>query len=352
MLTRNPWSLLRLVCPLLGLIALGLPAALAQDKPKEPTWLHGLEMLVRKAGEDDFTKDTKKWGVEAFKDENTGCLVYITESGSLAVLNPTVPLKPTPPNEKPKSPVWLHGLGLKARRAGEADFTKDTKKYGLEAFKDENTDTLLYLAETGSITALPSAGALKTAEKPKEPEWLFGLELLVRKYGEENFTKDTKKVGLEGFRDPNADTLLYITEAGALAAYKPAPAKPSKIKEAPFINGLDLQVRKAGEVDWKAANKYGVEYYKEENAGPVLYIGLAEAVKTTIAAVKPALEVKAEPKMKPPKHGHGLELKVRPGGEADFAKAKKYGIEVFKDENTNCWVYISETGSVAVVPAK
>ena len=45
-----------------------------------------LELRVRKASEADFTKDTEKYGIEVFKDENTGNLVYISESGSIAVV--------------------------------------------------------------------------------------------------------------------------------------------------------------------------------------------------------------------------------------------------------------------------
>ncbi|MCS7014890.1 MAG: hypothetical protein NZM42_02075 [Gemmatales bacterium] len=49
---------------------------------------------------------------------------------------------------------------------------------------------------------------------------------------------------------------------------------------------------------------------------------------------------------------HGLVLKVRSEKEADFsATTKRYGLEVYHDENTNCYVYITETGSIAVVPA-
>jgi hypothetical protein len=79
-------GLVGLVCFLLGALATqSLPLVHAQDKTKDPTWLHGLEFRVRKAGEKDFTKDTKRYGIEVFKDENTGNLIYISETGSIAV---------------------------------------------------------------------------------------------------------------------------------------------------------------------------------------------------------------------------------------------------------------------------
>jgi hypothetical protein len=50
---------------------------------------------------------------------------------------------------------------------------------------------------------------------------------------------------------------------------------------------------------------------------------------------------------------HGLVLKVRNEKEADFGPdTKRYGLEVYYDENTNCYIYISETGSISVVSAQ
>ena len=61
-----------LVCFLLGLLlAPHLPFARAQEnKVKAPIFMHGMEVRSRKAGEADFNKDTKKWGIEVYKDED------------------------------------------------------------------------------------------------------------------------------------------------------------------------------------------------------------------------------------------------------------------------------------------
>jgi hypothetical protein len=75
-----------LVCFVLG-TGVALPWVHAQDKSaKAPTWIHGMELRVRKAGEPDFNKDTKKVGIEVFKDENNGNLIYISDTGSIAVV--------------------------------------------------------------------------------------------------------------------------------------------------------------------------------------------------------------------------------------------------------------------------
>jgi hypothetical protein len=79
-------GLIAVVCFLLGWIgAQQLPFAQAQEA-KRPSWLHGLDLKARKGGEKDFTKDTKVYGIEVFKDENNGNLIYISETGSIAVV--------------------------------------------------------------------------------------------------------------------------------------------------------------------------------------------------------------------------------------------------------------------------
>ena len=81
--------LIALVCFLLGLLlAPHLPFVRAADenKVKAPTWLYGLNLKSRKASEFDFNKDTKKYGIEVYKDEENGNLIYVSETGSIAVI--------------------------------------------------------------------------------------------------------------------------------------------------------------------------------------------------------------------------------------------------------------------------
>jgi hypothetical protein len=79
--------LVGLVCFLLGaLVVPRLPYVRGQEeKAKTPLWKHGMELRVRKAGEADFNDKTKKYGIEVFRDENNGNLIYISETGSIAV---------------------------------------------------------------------------------------------------------------------------------------------------------------------------------------------------------------------------------------------------------------------------
>jgi hypothetical protein len=83
---RAQLALVGFVCFLLGcLITQQLPRVYGQEA-KGPKWLHGLDLKVRKGGEADFTATTRKVGVEVFKDENNNNLVYISETGAIAVV--------------------------------------------------------------------------------------------------------------------------------------------------------------------------------------------------------------------------------------------------------------------------
>ena len=119
---------------------------------RAPAWWHGMELSARRAGEADFNPDTKKYGIEVFRDESTGYLVYISETGSIAV-------SPAGNLQRPstiKAPTWRHGMELRVRKAGEPDFNKETKKFGIEVFRDENNGNLIYISETGSIAVVHS----------------------------------------------------------------------------------------------------------------------------------------------------------------------------------------------------
>ena len=74
--------------------------------------------------------------------------------------------------------------------------------------------------------------------------------------------------------------------------------------------------------------------------------------ETGAFAVLPAGNLGPAAKPKPPTWLWGLDLKARTGGTDDFDKARKFGVEIFKDENAPNLVYIDETGALDAVPAK
>ncbi|MFL5343002.1 MAG: hypothetical protein ACJ8F7_22955 [Gemmataceae bacterium] len=90
MSTRFQLLVVALVAFLFGaLLAQNLPYAAAQEKPaaKTPTWLHGMTIKSRPEFVERFgDPGAKKYGIEVYKDENNGNLIYISETGSIAVV--------------------------------------------------------------------------------------------------------------------------------------------------------------------------------------------------------------------------------------------------------------------------
>jgi hypothetical protein len=58
----------------------------SEEKGKPPVWKHGFEVKVRKTGEKDFRLETKGIGIEVYQDESNGNLIYVSETGSIAVV--------------------------------------------------------------------------------------------------------------------------------------------------------------------------------------------------------------------------------------------------------------------------
>src|SRR5258708_26185790 len=176
-----------------------------------------MNMKVRKAGDKDFTKDAKKYGVDVFEDDNNANILYLSESGSLAV----VPKALVGKDGGGKAPEWQYGMEVSVRGAAEKDFGKDTKKYGIEVFKDASNGCMVYIAENGSIAVVPAKLAKFVEGKSKGPENKRAMNLAVRKVEETEFTDATKKLGVEVYLDENSGNLLYISETGNLAVVPP-----------------------------------------------------------------------------------------------------------------------------------
>src|ERR1700733_14587414 len=79
----------------------------------------------------------------------------------------------------------------------------------------------------------------------------------------------------------------------------------------------------------------------------VVAAGLMTLASSSMAPVS----AQDKSKIAPPKHLYGHDLKVRPGGERDWPKALKIGVELFHDEGTQAIVAISDVGSISVAKA-
>jgi hypothetical protein len=350
----------RILTPLLALPGLLLAAALhapAQEGGgKEPTIKYALELRVRKAGEGDFGKTTRRYGVECYVDGHNGNGLYLSDTGSVSAVSAKLFKGP---EGKIKEPVFLHGLTLAARKPTEKEFSKETRRYGIEVFRDENNGNLVYICATGSVAVVPASFAPPAPGpapagkvKVKEPVFRHAMNLKVRRAGEKDFGKDTKRYGIEVFSDENNGNLVYLGDTGSIAV---VPAKLSgkgsgKSTDPDWQHGMELDVRKAGESAFtKDTKKYGIEVFADEYTGNLVYL-----CETGAIAVVPAkLARRTEGRSKSPELKHAMELSARKGGEAAFSKTtRKYGLEVYSDENNASLLYICETGDLSVVPGK
>jgi hypothetical protein len=346
----------RCVLPLLaGLLLAGLAtltgAPAYAQKPKAPQWAYAFDLSCRKLGEQEFTKDTKKFGVEVFRDANNGLGLYLTQTGSLAVVAGFMDVKT--PLKDSKAPEWVAGLDLKARKAGEQEFTKDTRTYSMEVFHDGNAGNWLYITEKGNLAATP--GRREAPSSLKAPQWLHSMDLRVRKAGQKEWTKDTPAFGLEVYRDSNTGNLVYISDTGSVAAVSgvDAPATPPKEGKAPqWLHGLDLQVRGIGEKDFtKKTAKVGLEIFRDANNGNLILITEAGNLAVVPSTRKDVKAPTANPR--DARFTHGLDLSVRQAGEKDFTdKTRSYAIEVFREENLTLTLYVCETGAISAVLAR
>jgi hypothetical protein len=347
MFRRAPWALIYWTPAVFGLLLTLLSdRAPAQQKPKELQWTHAFDLACRKYGEDKFTKDTQKFGVEAFKDNNNGLGLYVCQTGSLAVAHGFATLKaPLPASQGPK---WLTGLDLPARKAGEKTFTKDTKVHSMEVFLDPNTDNWLYITENGSVAS--TVAKTKPSAGTAAPKWVHSVDLSVRKGGVKEW-KGAAKFGVEVYRDANTGNLIYICENGRIAiSPETTPVKPDG-KAPEWLHGLDLSCRKHDEKAFtKDTRKFGVEVFHDQVTGHYLFI-----CETGSIAVAPATkDVKAPTiNVKEPRWTHGLNVKARKYGEKDFSdKTQVFGAEVFRDENVDVTLYVCETGAITATLTK
>lgn len=244
-------------------------------------------------------------------------------------------------DKKVSAPKFLYGHDLRVRMGGKPDFDKDTPKIGVEFFQDEATNAIISISESGALSVIPAVpiGMDKTCK------WLTAHDLSVRKAGEVEFTQKTKKYGVELFRDLGTNQLLYVCETASIA-FAPVPAGLVTDRGPKWQHAFEQRVRSRDQTTFDNAKKIGIEVFKDENTGGLIYITESGGIATSAA---PAMS--PDPKnIAPPKSAYGLTLRVRGADEPDFSDRTKWvGVEVIEDQNANNQlVYITEAGYVAV----
>lgn len=244
-----------------------------------------------------------------------------------------------PPAGGAKAIDYVYGQALRVRPGGAKDW-KDAPRVGVDVYHDAANGSLLAMTEAGNLAVAPFA----TPGEKKIADWLNGFDLRVRKSTDEKFT-NARRVGVEVFLDQGAKQLLYVSETKA-AAFAPIPAMPGSDKEATFHHGLVLSVREAKQVEWANAKKFGVEAFKDGNTGGLLYLAETGAIATAAAP-----EMASE-SPKPPKWIHAMVLRVRKADEDDFTpQTRNLAVEVYQDPNSGALVFVSDAGSIAAARA-
>jgi len=245
--------------------------------------------------------------------------------------------------DKTDAPKFLYGHDVRVRAGGKKDFTPETPKVGIEVYHDEATKANIGISEKGELAVTPAGpvGADKTCK------WLTAHDLAVRKAGEPEFTSTTKKWGVELFRDLGSNRLLYACESGAVA-FAPIPGTLITTGGPKWHHALEPKVRTPGQASFDNAKRFGLEVFKDENTGGLIYITEAGSIATAAAPPSPP-----DPKkIAPPKTAYGFELRVRGADEPNFSdKTKRVGLEVFEDPNANnVLFYITDSGHIATAP--
>src|SRR5205814_6308972 len=86
----------------------------------------------------------------------------------------------------------------------------------------------------------------------------------------------SKVLSVEVFEDPNTNVMLYISETGFVAT---APVKKlAATGGVDLVKGLNLKARKAGEDDDEKAAKFGVEVFRDNRTGYLVFISETGAI--------------------------------------------------------------------------
>src|SRR5262249_25751586 len=146
------------------------------------------------------------------------------------------PAQPT--TDKANPPKLVYGHDLPVRPAGTVDVSAKTPRYGVDVFQDETTQATIAISPVGAISGPPT----QPLGVDKGRSWVAAYDLPVRKVGEAEVTQKTRKWGVELFKFPGSNRLIYASESGSVSfiAVPPALARDKGWKRS---HGLDLKVR-------------------------------------------------------------------------------------------------------------
>lgn len=183
-----------------------LPKGEGDKEAKGAKWHYRLVLPVRQWDEKEFGKTTPKIGVEVYRDEPAGHWVYVSHTGSLAVL----PIDQASAGQLGQEPQWRYRLPLKVRNSRK--FEIEYFRQNIEVYRDEQTGAFIYVAENGNL-AVVAGGKADEVKEVIPPVWSHAMDLKARSAREDEFSAKTASFGVEVYQDKNRGAWLYATEA-------------------------------------------------------------------------------------------------------------------------------------------
>jgi hypothetical protein len=241
-------------------------------------------------------------------------------------------------------------------KPGEALLAEDVWRAAQAATREYARTQLQALQAPSRVGPLLNAWVLRTAPPSPEPAPTRleaplltvpparSFELKVRRATERDLTNSSPRIEVAVARDPRSASQLFYSPAGTVSAAA-AGGEPSAPPPRPF-NSLKLAVRKAGEGDvTQATRRFTIEVYRDASSGRLIYLTEAGGLATAAAPdSEGGTQRRAVQK-------RAMELAVRKAGEAEFSsRTRRVGVEVFEELATGHWIFLADTGSLAVLP--
>jgi hypothetical protein len=310
------------------------PDPAAAPTEKRPFNVSTLTVTVPQVGSNDKVHSFR---IETFLDKERKNWIHLSETGSLAVSPQTKEL------DAEGKVGGLYSTELRARKVGETDFTDNTATHTIAVKHDGLSDSLIYVSDTGSIAVAKAkvpTGAIKNFTH------LTSYGFNVRKAGESEIDGNTPAYSFEIFRDENTGLLLFVSADGTIAVTS-GDHPAAGVKYSPYLHAFACKSRKADEADFTAkTGSYGIELWKDRTSGFVYYASQIGSMAVTTGKVTPESTV-------PPTWITRIKIGVRKDGEGSLPNDNRMGsVEVYRDENSGNFIYLCETGHLAVLPGR
>ncbi len=294
------------------------------------------DLKVRRPADKSLGDDSPRCAVNVFRDPKTTALLYVTQSGSLAIGG----RGGSGTDGSGTAPRYLYGLKLEVKVTGAPG--PGNPRFTVEVYRDDATRNLIYVSDKKSIAVLPdrSVGQVRPAPRNNVAEYKHLCDVKVRKAGEADFRK-AQKITIEIIQDVATSNLIFLSSTGLIAVVPGGGLGKTESGDPDWKNALEVKVRRPDQKLPGLEKKLGIEVFREEFTGNLIYISETGhlAVIRRLPVAGPKKDFVAVPL-------HGLELVIR----TDGTETRKASVEAVRDDENQVVVYVSETGGLALLP--